>query len=83
MKIEVLGPGCKTCEMLYDNVIKAIEKAGLQGGVQVEKVKDMDYWMRLGVFTTPGLVMDGQVVSVGRLLSPEEILEKLRERRRA
>jgi len=34
--------------------------------------------MKLGVFATPGLVCDGQVLSTGMLLSPDQVLEKLR-----
>lgn len=78
MKIEVLGPGCKNCETLYENVIKALNQAGLQDQAEVVKVKDIDTFMKLGVFATPGLVCDGQVLSTGLLLSPEQVLEKLR-----
>ena len=42
------------------------------------KVKDIDYFMKMGVFATPGLVCDGQVLSTGMLLSPDQVLEKLR-----
>ena len=78
MKIEVLGPGCKNCETLYENVIKAVDQAGLQDKAEVVKVKDIDYFMKMGVFATPGLVCDGQVLSTGMLLNPDQILEKLR-----
>jgi small redox-active disulfide protein 2 len=78
MRIEILGPGCKNCETLYDNALKAVNQAGLQDRAEVIKVKDIDYFMKLGVFATPGLVCDGQVLSSGMLLSPEQILEKLR-----
>jgi len=78
MRIEVLGPGCKNCETLYENVITALNQAGLQDQAEVVKVKDIDYFMKLGVFTTPGLVCDGQVLSAGLLLNPDQVLEKLR-----
>jgi small redox-active disulfide protein 2 len=78
MRIEVLGPGCKNCETLYENVLKALEKAGLQDQAEVVKMKDIDYFMKMGVFATPGLVVDGLVLSTGMLLSPDQILEKMR-----
>ena len=77
MKIEVLGPGCKNCETLYENVLKALDQAGMREKVEVIKIKDIDYFMKKGVFATPGLIIDDQVVSTGRLLSPEQVLEKI------
>ena len=78
MRIEVLGPGCKNCETLYENVLKALDQAGLQDQAEVVKMKDIDYFMKMGVFATPGLVCDGQVLSTGMLLNPDQVLEKLR-----
>jgi small redox-active disulfide protein 2 len=78
MKIEVLGPGCRNCEILYENVIKALDMAGLREGIEVEKVKDIDYFMKKGVFATPGLVVDGQVLSTARVLTPPQVLDLLK-----
>lgn len=78
MKIEVLGPGCKNCETLYENVIQALEQAGLKDKIEVVKIKDIDYFMKKGVFATPGLIFNDLVLSTGRVLKPEQILEKLK-----
>ena len=78
--IEVLGPGCKNCDDLYDNVLKALEQAGLTEKISVEKKKDIDYFIKMGVFSTPALVLDGTVVSTSRVLNPDEIMEILTER---
>ncbi len=78
MKIQVLGPGCRNCEVLYQNVIKALEMAGSKDLVQVEKIKEPQYFLKMGVFATPGLVVDGEVVCTARVLSPEQILEMLK-----
>jgi hypothetical protein len=43
----------------------------------VERVKDIDQILKMGVYTTPALVVDGDVLSTGRVLSPEQILAKL------
>lgn len=80
MKIQVLGPGCRNCEVLYQNVIKALEMAGFKDSVCVEKVKDPRYFLKMGVFTTPGLVIDGEVVSTARALTPQQVLEILKAR---
>jgi hypothetical protein len=39
----------------------------------------MNYFFKKGVFVTPGLIIDGKVVSTGRLLSVEEILDMIKE----
>ncbi|MBI5445459.1 MAG: thioredoxin family protein [Deltaproteobacteria bacterium] len=78
MKIEILGAGCKKCDLLYDNTLKALDLAGLREEAHVEKVKDIDQILKMGVYTTPALVVDGDVLSTGRVLSPEQILDKLR-----
>ncbi len=74
MKIEILGTGCSKCEALTNNVKAVIAKKGIFA--QVEKVEDMVKIMEYGVMSTPGLVIDGEVKSTGKLLDVEEI-EKL------
>jgi hypothetical protein len=75
--IEVLGPGCDKCDTLYDNVLAAIASLGEAEGISVKKRKDIRYFHRLGVGVTPGLVINGQVVSTGRVLTPEQIAAHL------
>ena len=77
MKLEILG-SCPTCESLfYDRLLQSLEIAGLKGKVQVERIKDPNYFVELGVFMTPALVLDGEVISTGKLLMPDEILRLL------
>ncbi|WP_072680346.1 thioredoxin family protein [Arcobacter sp. LA11] len=71
MKIEILGTGCKKCEALTANAKKAVANAGVFA--QVEKVEDMVKIMEYGVMNTPGLVINGEVKSTGKLLNSEEI----------
>ncbi len=80
MKLEILG-SCPTCESLfYDRISQALERAGLEESVQVERVKDPHYFVQLGVRMTPALVLDGKVISTGKLLMPDDILKLLREK---
>ncbi|QDF30135.1 thioredoxin family protein [Halarcobacter anaerophilus] len=71
MKIEILGTGCSKCEALTQNVKKAVADAGIFA--QVEKVEDMVKIMQYGVMSTPGLVINGEVKSTGKVLTPDEI----------
>ncbi len=71
MKIEILGTGCAKCKALEENAKKAVAQAGIFA--QVEKVEDLVEIMNYGVMSTPGLVIDGEVKSTGKLLSHEEI----------
>ncbi len=75
MKIQILGKGCPSCEKLAENVELAARELGID--YQLEKVTDLKEIMRHGVMLTPGLVVDGEVRSVGKVLSSEEIKELL------
>jgi len=80
MKIEVLGTGCKSCESLYQAVMEAVAEIGSEKNIVVEKVSDIMYFAKMGVFMTPGLVIDGAVVSSGKAMSAYQIMVKIRER---
>ena len=79
MKVEILGPGCKRCDQLYENTVSAVSDLDSSADIEVTKVKDLDYFTKMGVFMTPGLVIDGKVASVGKVLSVEQVKEKIRE----
>ncbi|MDM8540908.1 thioredoxin family protein [Desulfococcaceae bacterium HSG9] len=75
MKLEILGC-CPNCgSLFYDRLLQTLEKVGLRGKVQVEQVKDPNYFVELGVYMTPALVLDGEVISIGKLLMPDDILK--------
>ena len=80
MKIEILGTGCKNCDTLYNNVVKALNTTGLADRAQVEKTGDIDYFMKMGLFTTPGLVIDGELISAGQVLSEERVVDVIRSK---
>lgn len=71
MKIQILGTGCPKCKQLTANAEHAIKDAGIDA--VIEKVTDLQEIMKFGVMMTPGLVIDGEVKSVGKVLSPKEI----------
>ncbi|PKM43955.1 MAG: thioredoxin family protein [Gammaproteobacteria bacterium HGW-Gammaproteobacteria-1] len=61
--IKVLGSGCRNCQTTYDLIRKAAEEKGV--AVQLEKIEDIGQIMSYGVMSTPGVVIDGQVVHAG------------------
>ncbi len=73
MYIKVLGPGCAKCEEAERVVREAIAEAGIEASV--EKVKDFNEFAKYGVFSTPAVVVDGQVKCVGKAPSRKEVLE--------
>ena len=81
MKIQVLGSGCKNCDTLYENVTKALEKTQLNKTAKLEKVNDIDYFMKMGVFTTPGLVVEGELISTGKVMTEQALIEILNSKK--
>mgnify|MGYP005672882393 CR=1 FL=1 len=77
MVIEVLGMGCPKCRALKENVEKALRELKIEA--EVREVKDVVEISKYGVALTPALVIDGKVVSSGKVLSSEEIEEILKK----
>ncbi len=75
VSIEILGHGCDNCKRLEANAREAVAMAGIEAEF-VKVADDRDIAAR-GVLKTPGLVIDGKVVSVGRVPSPGDIAEWL------
>lgn len=74
MNIKVIGTGCEKCDQLYANVQAVLKKTGCVA--EVEKIEDLMEIVKLGVMTSPSLMIDGKLVVSGRIAKPEEI-EKL------
>ena len=77
-KIEVLGSGCNNCVRLEKNARDAIALAAIDA--EITKVTDYAEIMAHGIMSTPGLVIDGRVVSYGRVPSAGDIAAWLTER---
>lgn len=75
--IEVLGPGCNNCKRLEANAREAVMMAGVEA--EIIKVTDYAEIAAHGVLSTPGLVIDGKVVSAGRIPSAGDIAVWLSE----
>ena len=77
--VEILGAGCDKCDMLHENVCQAVAQHGLSDRVSVLKRTDIAYFHQMGVFVTPGLVIDGTVVSKGQVLTADQVADRLND----
>lgn len=75
MEIKILGTGCPKCKTLEKNTKDAVGNLGIDA--TVTKEEDIMKIMEYGVMHTPGLVINGKVVSSGRVLTPKQINELL------
>ena len=76
--IKVLGAGCKSCHKQFENVKRAVEELDLE--IEVEYITDMEKVMAFGVMSMPAIVVNEQVVSMGKVLKAadvEKLLHKL------
>ena len=71
MIIRVVGPGCKHCKALFANVQMALNRKHINA--TLEYVTDLEAIANTGIMRTPGLIINGKVVSQGKVLAPIEI----------
>lgn len=74
MNVKVLGGGCRKCESLLANTKEAVANAGIEA--EVEYITDFAVIGAYGIMSTPALMVDEKVVSMGRVLKSSDI-EKL------
>ncbi len=75
--ILILGGGCKKCDELETNTKTALKNLGI--AEPVGHVRDFNKIAEYGVMSTPALVVDGKVVSFGKVVKPNEIVELIRK----
>lgn len=68
--VKVLGSGCAKCKALENAVREALAELGMD--TTIDHVTDFAQIAAYGVMTTPALVVDGKVVSYGKVLRKEE-----------
>jgi small redox-active disulfide protein 2 len=62
-EVKVLGSGCANCRATFKLIDEAAKAKG--EAIALEKVEDIAKIMSYGVMSTPGVVIDGQVVHAG------------------
>ena len=76
MEIKVCGPGCANCTKAEAVVKEAVVESGVSA--EVAKVTDFAEMAKLGVLSTPAIVINGQIKSVGKVPAKNEVLEWLK-----
>ena len=71
MEIKVGGPGCASCEKTQKIVEAAIAATGI--AATVTKVTDFQEIAKLGIFSTPAVIVDGDVKSVGNIPKQSDV----------
>ena len=77
MEVKILGTGCPKCKRLTELVLEAAQEAGIE--ICTTKVTDMQAIMAYPILSTPGLVINEELKSSGRLPRKEKIIGWLRE----
>ena len=73
--VKVLGSGCAKCNQLEAATKAALERLGMDA--TIDHVTDFAQIAAYGVMTTPALVVDGKVVSYGKVLKTDEVVKIL------
>lgn len=75
--VKILGTGCANCNRLEAATKAALEQLGMD--TVIDHVTDFSQIAAYGVMTTPALVVDGKVVSYGKVLKTDEIVKILQK----
>jgi len=76
-KIKVLGSGCPTCRKLFESTKQAVAELGLK--TEVEYITDIQEIVKMGVMSSPVLVINGKAVIAGYLPDVQKIKETIKE----
>jgi small redox-active disulfide protein 2 len=76
MIVQILGMGCPKCKALEKSAREAVAELGLEA--EFEKIADSDAIQDMGVMMTPALAIDGEVKSVGKVLTKDQVIAYLK-----
>jgi small redox-active disulfide protein 2 len=73
MQIKILGPGCAKCSQLEKTTKEVVKELGIDANIQ--EVKDITKILDYPILTTPGLVVNEEVVCSGRVPDKAELTQ--------
>lgn len=65
VNIKVLGPGCFNCNKLESLCREVVAENNIEANI--EKISDFSKFAEYGILMTPGLVINDQVMSSGKI----------------
>ena len=75
--VKILGSGCAKCKQLEAATKVALEQLNMD--TSIDHITDFTQIAADGVMTTPALVIDGKVVSYGKVLKADEVIKILQK----
>ena len=75
--VKVLGSGCAKCNALEQAARETLAELGME--TTIDHVTDFAQIAAYGVMSTPALVVDGKVVSYGKVLKKDEAKDLIRK----
>ncbi|MCH4154019.1 MAG: thioredoxin family protein [Saccharofermentans sp.] len=75
--VKILGSGCAKCNALEAATKAALDQLGMD--TAIDHITDFSQIAAYGVMTTPALVVDGKVISYGRVLQPDEVVKLIQK----
>ncbi|MEF9984312.1 MAG: MTH895/ArsE family thioredoxin-like protein [Oscillospiraceae bacterium] len=73
--VKILGTGCPECYKLVKETTRALSELNMN--TDIEHITDLVEIVKYGVMSTPTLIIDGKIMSVGRIPSTDEIIDML------
>lgn len=75
--VKILGTGCQKCEELMSETVAALGELGMN--TDIEHVTELTEIVKYGVMSTPSLLVDGKVVSMGKVIKKDAIIKILKD----
>jgi small redox-active disulfide protein 2 len=73
MKINILGAGCAKCQQVEQIARQVVKELAIDA--MVEEITDMKKIMQYPIVTTPGLVVNGELVCSGHIPTKSEVTQ--------
>lgn len=74
--IKILGSGCSKCAALEKSTKEALAELNVEENI--DHITDFSQIASYGVMSTPALVINGKVVSYGKVLNKDEVKDLLK-----
>ena len=77
LNIKILGTGCARCQVLTSLIQEVVTENEIEA--TIEKVEDIMVIMSYNIMATPAMIINDDIVSKGKILSKNEILDFIKQ----